>query len=165
MFSLFRSVGTSPNFHDFSNMMDSDLVTCPGFDQDRVNFHQKSGGNTAWRADPTWPNRTKYSIPCAIMLDSGWGGAGWQEINCGSRACTGQWVVRVALCILQFVLCFPLICIIVVTVPSVFCSVKLPLSQPTSFSLFLSFLHSTPVRGGEVERPRGPIAVHSQTTT
>jgi len=49
----------------------------PGFREDRVNFHQESGGNTAWQGDSTWPNRTGYSILCAIMLRSGggeWGG-------------------------------------------------------------------------------------------
>jgi len=24
-------------------------------------------------AHPTWPNRAGYSIPCAVMLGSGWG--------------------------------------------------------------------------------------------
>ena len=39
---------------------------CPGFGQDRVNFHQEPAGDTARRADPTWPNRAGYSIPCAL---------------------------------------------------------------------------------------------------
>jgi len=43
---------------------------CPGFGQDRVNFHQKPGGDTASRADPNWSNRTGYSKPCAVMLGS-----------------------------------------------------------------------------------------------
>jgi len=47
--------------------------TCPGFGQDRVKFHQKPERGTARQADPTWPNRAGYSIPCAIMLGSGWG--------------------------------------------------------------------------------------------
>jgi len=46
-----------------------------------VNFHQKPGGDTAGRADPNWPNRAGYSIPCAAMLGSG-GGAGQRK---GSR--------------------------------------------------------------------------------
>jgi len=46
----------------------------------------------------------------------------------------------------RFVLYIPLFCIVVVTVPSVCCSVKLPLSLPTSFCLF-SF-HSPPRPGG-----------------
>jgi len=50
---------------------------CPGFGQDRVNFHQNPGRGTAGWADPTptWPNRARYSIPCAIMLGSGGGGS------------------------------------------------------------------------------------------
>jgi len=50
---------------------------CPGFSQDKVNFHWKPGRGTARRDDPTWQNRTGYSIPCAIMLSSSvgeWGG-------------------------------------------------------------------------------------------
>ena len=43
---------------------------CPGFGQDRVNFHRTPGRGTAGRADPTWPNRAGYSIPCAVMLGS-----------------------------------------------------------------------------------------------
>jgi len=49
---------------------------------------------------------------------------------------------------MQFVLCFLLICIIVVPVPFVCCSVKLPLARPTSFCLFLSILLHTPAWEG-----------------
>ena len=64
---------------------------CPSFSQDRVNFHQKPGGDKAGRADRTWPNRAGYSILCAAMLSSGWGELGRgkavaaQEGTCGSR--------------------------------------------------------------------------------
>jgi len=34
------------------------------------------GRDTAGRADPTWPNRAGYSIPCAFMLGSAAGGGG-----------------------------------------------------------------------------------------
>jgi len=43
------------------------VVSCPGFGQDRFNFH---------RADPTWANRAGYSIPRAIMWGSGGGELG-----------------------------------------------------------------------------------------
>ena len=43
---------------------------CPGFSQDRVYLHENPGRGTAGRAEPTWSNRTGYSIPCAIMLGS-----------------------------------------------------------------------------------------------
>jgi len=48
-----------------------------------------------------------------------------------------------------FVLGIPRFCIVVVTVPFVCCSVKLPLSPPTSFCLFLPILPSGG-RGGRV---------------
>jgi len=54
---------------------------CPGFSQDRVNFHRNPGRDIAGRADPTWPNRAGYSIPCAVMLGSGGGGAGQPELT------------------------------------------------------------------------------------
>ena len=122
---------------------------CPGFGQDRVNFHQESGGNTAGWADPTWPNRAGYSIPCAIMLGSSGG-----ELGSGKAVVAWErtwWrVVRVALCVLLFVLCILLIRIVVVTVPFVCCSVKLPLSQPTIFLpvSFYSPSHPSGGRGG-----------------
>jgi len=52
------------------------LGQCPGFGQDRVNFHQNPGRGTARWADPTWPNRAGYSIPCAVMLGSSGGELG-----------------------------------------------------------------------------------------
>jgi len=52
------------------------LAWCAGFGQDRTNFHWNPGRDTAGRADPTWPNRAGYSIPCAVMLGSGWGELG-----------------------------------------------------------------------------------------
>jgi len=51
-------------------------TTCPGFGQDRVNFHRNPGRGTAGQADPTWPNRAGYSTPCALMLGSGGGELG-----------------------------------------------------------------------------------------
>ena len=33
------------------------LTICPGFGQDRVNFHQNPGRDAVGQADPTWPNR------------------------------------------------------------------------------------------------------------
>jgi len=131
----------------------SHFCYCPGFGQDRVNFHQHPGrGIAGWAGPtPTWPNRARYSIPCAVTLGSGGGGAaaggrrGGNSLAAWERAApvlserAGLWVVR-------FVWCFLLICVIVVPVPFVCCSVKLPLSQPTSF-LPVSF-HSPPHRGG-----------------
>ena len=58
-------------------------AVCPGFGQDRANFHQKPGEDTSVWTDPNWPNKTGYSIPCAVMLGSGWG-TGQRKINWGS---------------------------------------------------------------------------------
>jgi len=55
---------------------------------------------------------------------------------------------RAAVWVVGFVLCFLLICIVVVPVPFVCCSVKLPLSPPTAFCLFLPILLRTPAGGG-----------------
>jgi len=103
-------------------------------------------------ADPTWPNRAGYSIPCAVMLGSGGGGGAAGTHSRLRRA--QQWfgpgesgcVLLALFC--WFVLCICLICIVVVAVPFVCCSVKLPLSQPTSFCLFLSILLRRPAGGG-----------------
>jgi len=63
---------------------------CPGFGQDRVNFHQEPGGDTAGRADPTWPNRAGYSIPCAVMSSFGWGElGGGKAVAAQERAAAG----------------------------------------------------------------------------
>jgi len=76
-----------------------------------------------------------------------WGGAGGTGTH--SRLGSSRWQSwRAALWAVQFVLCFLLFCIVVVPVPSVCCSVKLPLSQPTSFCLFLSVLPRKPAGGG-----------------
>jgi len=67
------------------------------------------------------------------------------EVNGGSRACEAS-AVRVALCISLFVLYILLISIVVVTVHFICCSVKLPLSRPTSFAFFFPFF-SPSLRG------------------
>jgi len=51
------------------------------------------GRGTAGRADPNWPNRAQYSIPCAVTLGSGGGGSaagthlrlGRGQRRCGPR--------------------------------------------------------------------------------
>jgi len=111
--------------------------------------------STAGWADPTptWPNRAGYSIPCAVMLGSG-GGAARRELSRGSGACSGGERLSGSC---GSLLCFLLICTIVVTVPSVCCYVKLPLSRPTSSLLvvfFFFFPFSSAPRPGE-GGPRG----------
>jgi len=125
------------------------LTTCPGFGQDTVNFHWNPGRDTAWRADPTWPNRAGYSIPCAVTMGSGEGELGsGNSVRARERTAVA---VGESSSVLQFVLCILLICIIVIPVPFVCCSVKLPLSRPTGFCLFHSSPHPSGGRGGLVE--------------
>jgi len=57
--------------------------SCPGFGQDRVNFHWNPGRDIAGWADPTWPNTVGYSIPCAAMLGSGGGERGGGNSHLG----------------------------------------------------------------------------------
>jgi len=121
------------------------FAKCPGFGQDRVNFHWNPGRGIAGWTDPTWPNRAGYSIPCAVMLDSGGGERGGGNSLAAREHAASVWSGRVSLSVVRFVLCFLLICI-VVAVPFVCCSVKLPLSRPISF-LLVSF-HSPPHPGG-----------------
>ena len=109
------------------------LWGCPGFGQDWVNFHQNPGRDTAVWANP---------------LASGGGGAGQQELTRGSGPRGGGRWERLSLRSVLFCV-IPLICIILVTVPFVCCSVKLPLSRPTGFCPFLSHLLCTLVWGGE----------------
>jgi len=118
----------------------------------------------SWPGGLTPPGQTEQGIP--YHVPSCWvrvGGRGRRELTHGS----GAWALvrsgRAALWVVRFVLCFLLICIVVVTVPFVCCSVKLPLSRPTSFACFFPF-SSAPRRGEG--RPRGTfVASCSQTIT
>jgi len=119
------------------------IGSCPGFDQERLNFHQKPGGDTACQADPNLSNRTGYSIACATMP-----GSRGRELG-GGKAVTAQehaqhQAVRVALCISLFDLYILLICIVVVTVHCVCC----PYPDPQDFCFFF-FPFSSPPQWGE----------------
>ena len=97
-------------------------ISCPGFGQDRVNFHQNPGRGTAGWAGPTptWPDRAGYSIAWASRCVPV-GGAARRGLIRGSGAC-GAGPVRERGSVVRSVLsCFLLICIIVVPVPSVCC--------------------------------------------
>jgi len=128
------------------------LGWCPGFSQDGVNFHQEPGGNTAGQADPTWPNRAGYSIPCAIMPGSGWGGAGQQELTCSLQRCRAA---RMALSV-------PAVCVVYspYLYRCCYCSLCLLFCQtaliPTHrfFACFFPFSSATQQREG---RPLGPF--------
>jgi len=92
-----------------------------------------------------------------------WRGSGRWELTRGSGPRGSGGRGGQLCCAVCFLLCIPLFCIIVVPVPSVCCSVKLPLSRPTGFCLFLSILLRTPAGRGSA---RGAfVAVRSQTIT
>jgi len=96
----------------------------------------------------------------------GWGGAGRREggRSSGLRMAAGGESGSVR----SFVLCIVLIHIVVVViVPFVWCSVKLPLSRPPVFAcFFLSILLRTPAGRGAAEWLHGPfVAGHNQTIT
>jgi len=93
--------------------------------------------------------------------------AAWEGSAAVRSGRTALWVVR-------FVSCFPLFCIVVVAVPFVCCSVKLPLSRPTSFCLFLPILLCTPAGGGAATwrfccrrqpKPEQPLISHMKNST
>jgi len=99
------------------------------------------------------PGQTEPGIPYHVPhAGFRWGGAGRRELSRGWGGHSGgsvresRSVLRALFC--WFVLCIPLFCIAVVIVPFAYCSVKLPLSRPTGFCLFLSILLRTPAGGG-----------------
>jgi len=134
---------------------------CPGFGQDRVNFHQTPGRGTAGGLAQPQPGQTEpgilYHVPSRwVPVGGRRGGNSLAARQRGRRSCPGG---RVAVWVVRFVSCFLLICIVVVPVPSVCCSVKLPLSRPTGF-LPVSFPFSSAPRWGE-GRPRGAFVAGS----
>ena len=101
----------------------------------------------------TLPGQSEQGIPYRVL--SCWvliGGSRAVRRHSQLGSAWRRWAVRVALCVLLFVLCILLICIIIFTVPFVCCSVKLPLSRPTSFCLFSFYSppHPSGQRGGRV---------------
>jgi len=124
---------------------------CPGFGQDRVNFHQKPGGNTAGRADPTWTNRTGCSIPCVAMLASGWGElSGGKAVVAQERAAvaggeSGALHSAVLFCV------FSLSVLLLFLFPLFAVLLNCPYPDPPVSLCFLSILLRTPVGGGAAE--------------
>jgi len=124
--------------------------SCPGFGQDRVDFYQTPGRGTAGGWGLTPPGQTELGIPYHVPsrgVPVGEGAARRDSLAARERAVpvlsgrTPLW--GRAVCSV-----YPLFCTVVVPVPSVCCSVKLPLSRPTSFCLFISILLRTAVGGG-----------------
>jgi len=137
-------------------------VDCPGFGQDRVNFHHEPGGKTAGRADPTWPNRAGYSIPCAIMLGSGGGELrGGNSLAARERARQRQESGSVPSCCLCCV--FPLSVSLLLLFPLFAVLLNCPYPDPPVSACFFP-LSSAPWWGEG--RPRGAfVAGRSQTIT
>jgi len=113
---------------------------------------QEGSQPRGWGLTP--PRQTQLGIP--YRVPSGWVPGGG-ELGSGNSlaAREGTAAVRSESAVLFCRLCSvglfcvtPFFCIVVVPVPSVCCSVKLPLSRPTSFCLFLSILLCTPAGGG-----------------
>jgi len=97
-----------------------------------------------WGLTP--PGQTEPGIP--YHVPSFWvpvGGAARRERSRGSGAC-GAGAVRESGSV--FVVFSPYLCHCCSCFPSVCCSVKLTLSRPTGFCLFLSILLRTPAGGG-----------------
>ena len=111
--------------------------------------HQE-GAQPGGGGDPTWANRARYSISCDVTLGSGvGGGATRRELSHGLGG-RGAGPVRESGCLGRTVRCcvFLLFVHLLFLFPSVCCSVKLPLSRPTGFCLFLFILLRTPAGGG-----------------
>jgi len=134
------------------------VPSCPGFGQDRVNFHQEPGGNTAGRADPTWSNRAGCSIPCAVMLGSGGGELGGGN-SLAARKCTP--VAGGESCSVGSAILF---CVFSLSVSLLFAALlNCPYPDPPVSACFFPF-SSEPQRGEG--QPRGAfVAGHSQTIT
>jgi len=99
----------------------------------------------------TSPGQTEQGIPyhllsCWVLVERSWAVGTHSRLGSVWRQSGREWLCSAG-SVLWFVLCVPLFCIVVVPVPSVCCSVKLPLSRPTGFCLFLSILLRTPAGG------------------
>jgi len=122
---------------------------CPGYDQDRVNFHRNPGRGTAGWADPTWSNGAGYSIPCAVMLDSGGGEMGGRN----SLAAWERAVVRkraalfCVLCSAVLFCVFPLSVLLLFLFPLFAVLLNCPYPDPPVSACFFPF-SSAPGRGG-----------------
>jgi len=75
------------------------FTNCPGFRWDRVNFHQKPGGDTVGPADPNWSKKQgiQYHVPSCTWVPGGGAGPGGKWITAWERM--GHKVVRVVPCI------------------------------------------------------------------
>jgi len=125
------------------------LQTCPGFGQDRVNFYRTPGRGTAGGvgADPPWPNRAGYSIPCDVTRGSGGGrGVAGTHSRLGSawrRSCLRERVCCASLCRI-----FSLSVLLLLLFPLFAVPLNCPYPDPPVFCLFISILLHTAAGGG-----------------
>jgi len=105
---------TPPFFVSSANLLRVHSVPCPGFGQDRVNFHRTPGRGTAGGWGLTPPGQTEPGIP--YHVPSHWvpvGGAARRELSLVARERAAPVrSERVGL----FLSCFLLICTVVVPV-------------------------------------------------
>jgi len=101
----------------------------------------------------TPPGQTEQGIPyhvplCWVPVGGSWGAGTYSRLGRAQQWCS----LRKRFFSAGLFCVFPFLCIVVVTVPFVCCSIKLPLSRHTSFSLFISILLRTPAGGGAATR-------------
>ena len=141
-----------PGLHIYKICTTSTHMWCPGFGQDRVNFHQNPRRGTTGRADPTWPNRAGYSIPCAVMVGSCGGKLGSRN-SLAAREHSGSSLCCVFSFSVSLLLLFPLFAVLL----------NCPYPDPPASACFFPF-SSAPRRGEG--RPCGAfVAGCSQTIT
>jgi len=109
---------------------------CPGFGQDRVNFHRTPGRGTAGGSGLTPSGQTEPGIP--YHVPSRWVPVGWGGRAAPVRSERAGFVLS----------CFLLICTVLFLFPLFAVLFKLPLSRPTGFCLFLFILLRLPAGGG-----------------
>ena len=128
------------------------LKKCPGFSQNRVNLHWNPRRDTAERADPIWPNRAGYSIPCVVMLGSGWGELGGRNSLAAREHVAAAVSESCSACSAILCCVFPLSVSLLLLFPLFAVLLNCPYPDPPVFCLF-SF-HSPPHpsggRGGRV---------------
>ena len=128
---------------------------CPGFGQDRVNFHQEPGGLPP-------PGQTEQGIPYHAGFR--WGGAGWWEVTltCGSgaRSSSGRGERLSELCSLCCVFPLP---VSLLLFPLFAVLLNCPYPDPPVSACFFPF-SSAPQRG-EGRLCGAFVASRSQTIT
>jgi len=121
----------------------------------------KPGRDTAGQADPTWPNREGYSIPCAVMLGSGGGRGSGNSLMARERTVAPvreNGSVDCLCCV------FSLSVLLLLVFPLFSVLLNCPYPDPPVSACFFPF-SSVPWQGGKA-RPHGAFVTGcSQTRT